>query len=1218
MKKFYLFLIMLLGIFGGNVLFAQETEHTFSRTETMKMGTVLSSFEPNTWYFMFQGRPYGGDASSYTLLDAGDTPNDDGGVLKDPGLGNKMYKTAVADLLAEEGVLASNYAAYAVKFVPVTGSADAYYIQFGTGNYMSTPSASGNSATFTTVDNTYDAGRFNIYEINANYPGRFGFNLADYQQRIDNNGTGATVVTWGSGKRDADTEVEVGNSIWHIVGIEWGELEELEALLEELITLWDSHEHDVDYFKERIGTNPGQYPEAEVTAFETAMKYGYDILEDTIEPTEENMQKAIDDIKNTYDAVVAALVPYIPADGYYRIRCGKVFTNNNADALKYIYTKVNGTTINACWQTPEDMSSDASVLWKLTKQDAGYDLVNVATEARFNNVSTSSAVTLSATGTNLMAFDVAAIVENVVYVNIRVATQNADDYYYLHAGGHNSGAGVSGNIVGWCRTYEDGNPAASEWILEPVSEEEVQPILDAYELVKNREKMVADYQSMLKDSKSKLKIAKDQTVKLDEETKLIASATQLHSPCSDSEEGLNIEYLLDNDATTFWHTDWHGNYTYEPHHWLQVEFVDDIPEAIAFAFTRRNNSGNQITQWSVYGLDESNDELKQADLELLGTFDTPFKSQTETLVSDVFNPKGHKYLRFYCEATSAGASNSKFFHIAEFQLYPAEIIDPATSQYHMMGAVATDLEAVISAQAGISSDDLTVDQFNALKTVYDAFIAKFVDPTPLRAAIEKAEGKVDIIAVGTNPGFWPEGSDAALVAQAVTNAKAYDAAGVYTAAQSQAFIDNLQGNLDNLFASAVQVETGKWYRIRFGSADEFEERGWGTDPGEYGTKTTYKEVEYETSEPLWDKYVVVAEAQDGEVLAYNDETGKAAVTRLDIVPAEAEKVTIGHNVRLDDEDDIKDAGLSYFRFVEVGDSAYALQNKATGLFIKAAGIDGAVTLDIIPSLFNVRPVGYGYNLLASRSLLKGANENYLHAQVAGNLLVTWEADALGTRSCLFIEEVEDVETTYDGSEFKMNMQPGSIDALCYPVDISAEEGLYGVNKVEVDAVKNDVKLSLVSLQEVEAGRPFIIIAGDVTDYVATADKEPVTLHHGYTFVHEPQADNLLKGTFTQQTVGYGVVVPEANGFVVAQQTNTSVAAFHAWVAQDEKFDRDATASFVITSDADGIAASLQKVAKSGAIYTLDGRLVTKSGNLNSLRGMTPGIYIVNGVKVTVK
>ena len=1209
---------MLLGIFGGNVLFAQETEHTFSRTETMKMGTILSSFEPNTWYFMFQGRPYGGDASSYTLLDAGDTPNDDGGVLKDPGLGNKMYKTAVADLLAEEGVLARSYAAYAVKFVPVTGSADAYYIQFGTGNYMSTPSASGNSATFTTVDNTYDAGRFNIYEINPSYPGRFGFNLADYQQRIDNNGTGATVVTWGSGKRDADTEVEVGNSIWHIVGIEWGELEELEALLEELTTLWDSHEHDVDYFKERIGTNPGQYPEAEVTAFETAMKYGYDILDDTIEPTEENMQKAIDDIKSTYEAVVAALVPYIPADGYYRIRCGKVFTNNNADALKYIYTKVNGTTINARWQTPEDMSSDASVLWQLAKKEGGYDLVNVATEARFNNVSTSSAVTLSATGTNLMAFDVAGIVENVVYVNIRVATQNAGDYYYLHAGGHNSGSGVSGNIVGWCQTYSNDEPAASEWILEPVSEEEVQPILDAYELVKNREKMVADYQSMLKDSKSKLKIAKDWTVTIDSESPYITDGGQFSSPWTETSEGIGAtgdwNQLIDGDQTTFWHSVWQGGSVAQHLHYLQVDLGEPAYGLISMKFGRRSDATNDhVTKWSVYGSEDSEaaDELWTE----LAVIETPFSSQSETITAEPFDAQGKQYLRFYAEATT---NNRGYWHVGEFQLYPGEVEDPATSQYHMMGAVATDLEAVISAQAGVSSDDLTVDQFNALKTVYDAFIAKFVDPTPLRAAIEKAEGKVDIIAVGTNPGFWPEGSDAALVAQAVTNAKAYDAAGVYTAEKSQAFIDNLQGNLDNLFASAIQVETGKWYRIRFGSADEFEERGWGAVPGEYGTKTTYKEVEYETSEPLWDKYVVVAEAQDGEVLAYNDETGKAAVTRLDIVPAEAEKVTVGHNVRLDDEDDIKDAGLSYFRFVEVGDSAYALQNKATGLFIKAAGTDGAVTLDFIPSLFNVRPVGYGYNLLASRSLLKGANENYLHAQVAGNLLVTWEADELGTRSCLLIEEAEDVEPTYDGSEFKMNMLPGSISALCYPVDIAAEEGLYGVNKVEVDAVKNDVKLTLASLQEVEAGRPFIIIAGDVTDYVATADKEPVTLHHGYTFVHEPQADNLLKGTFTQQTVGYGVVVPEANGFVVAQQTNTSVAAFHAWVAQDEKFDRDATASFVITSDADGIAASLQKVAMSGAIYTLDGRFVTKSGNLNSLRGMTPGIYIVNGVKVTVK
>ncbi len=39
---------------------------------------------------------------------------------------------------------------------------------------------------------------------------------------------------------------------------------------------------------------------------------------------------------------------------------------------------------------------------------------------------------------------------------------------------------------------------------------------------------------------------------------LITDASMLESPFGDSEEGLNIGALCDGDASTFWHTDWHG------------------------------------------------------------------------------------------------------------------------------------------------------------------------------------------------------------------------------------------------------------------------------------------------------------------------------------------------------------------------------------------------------------------------------------------------------------------------------------------------------------------------------------------------------------------------------------------------------------------------------------------------------------------------------------
>ena len=43
----------------------------------------------------------------------------------------------------------------------------------------------------------------------------------------------------------------------------------------------------------------------------------------------------------------------------------------------------------------------------------------------------------------------------------------------------------------------------------------------------------------------------------------------------------------------------------------------------------------------------------------------------------------------------------------------------------------------------------------------------------------------------------------------------------------------------------------------------------------------------------------------------------------------------------------------------------------------------------------------------------------------------------------------------------------------------------------------------------------------------------------------------------------------------------------------------------------------QNVVKSGIIYTLDGRVAGK-GNLNNVKNLGRGIYILNGTKVVVK
>ena len=95
-------------------------------------------------------------------------------------------------------------------------------------------------------------------------------------------------------------------------------------------------------------------------------------------------------------------------------------------------------------------------------------------------------------------------------------------------------------------------------------------------------------------------------------------------------------------------------------------------------------------------------------------------------------------------------------------------------------------------------------------------------------------------------------------------------------------------------------------------------------------------------------------------------------------------------------------------------------------------------------------------------------------------------------------------------------------------------------------------------------------------------------------------------------------VPQGNGFVVTNFMSGTIAANTAYIVSDETVTTADEITFVISTDhPDSIAATLSKISRRGAIYTLDGRLIG-NGNLNDLRSLGKGVYIINGAKVMVK
>ena len=753
--------------------------------------------------------------------------------------------------------------------------------------------------------------------------------------------------------------------------------------------------------------------------------------------------------------------------------------------------------------------------------------------------------------------------------------------------------------------------------------------------------MVDDYTTKLKDAKTKLEIAQDIS-----QVSVITDGSQFSSPFSQNDlggaDGGNITdgVLIDGKTDTYWQSVWSGTPTCEDVHYFQVELTEPLTQQVYIKFTRRNINNNQITDWVICGAEENDESLLQEDCEELFTWNTPWNSgnQTESFKSGLFDTKGYKYIRFYNGGTNSGSS---FFHLSEIQL--CYDVDNPKAQYKMMGALATNLEKVIADQKDIilegDEENLTEAEYDTFIAAYNAFIAKFVDPNPLRDKLAEVDGASAVIKVGTNPGFWASDAVGQTFDKTFADAKAYDAAGKYDAETSETFITNLTEQAEAIMPAANPIETGKWYRFRFGTEEEFEANGWSTAGNTIENRVIDEEIIGMYNEALFGKYITIADYEEEQI----DIDNGNPVYGHRVVPITKDKVALDNALFADDDADILDKDLSTFRFVPF-ENGYAIQNKATGLFLQSKPEDNwAIRLSVHPSLFAQHVVGWGANAFFIKNI-DGTAQAPFHLARNYNVLTRWGNesgsgwnDNDGRRGCFFVEEVGDATDYVAPTEARISMWPGAVSARCYPVELQAkskEEGvMWSIASIEREEGDEEnapvVKLNLTPVkdQTAFAGRPFLYIKGG--DWVDADERdeedEPAVSvftfnTNDFQFVTKPNTEGFLKGCFAQTTPPAGSIIPSDNSYTITKKDDgNNVGTNRAYISEAEAFDKKAEVEIACDEEGeDGIATVLQRVAKNGEIYTIDGRLVSKSGNLNTLRSLGKGIYILNGTKVTVK
>ncbi len=1113
--------------------------------------------------------------------------------------------------------IASTVAAYIVRFLP-TDTEGTFNVQFGNGTYMM--SAGHNTVVKYTAD-IAEAAQVRMYNIVTEdgtvNEGHWGFNFADNDIRIDNNGQSNSVAGWDPGT----ITTTGGNNDHQIFSIAIGETSEFEALKNEAIAVFNEYMQYYGTFTDVQPGVPGHYSAEAVAAFEAALEEGAAIEDADESWTAEMFQAIVDKIESTYQAVLDSRVPFATevTEGYYLIQTspffyytteevedpetGEMLPGETVNLSKGLCAAPDGEAFRAAWNTYDATADNRAVfLWKVTsKGDKKYQLRNMGYDVNAALWNGGKLQLQDADST--VVFDYNAYVDDDgnKYYNIRPSQNKEREYNYLHCGEHQSGAGVSGWIVNWSA----GEGGASEWKLIPVSEADAQAMIDAFAPVKEAEARLIDAEAMVADVEPKLVIAEDNSVGLSDEP-LITDVTQISSPYTNINQGEgSLEGMIDGITSGegmawYWHSDWSAAVA-NGTHYFQVELPDEVPAEIAFEYTRRAVNGNQITKWGIYGTDTNDETVARDACTLLANIVTPFGSIDETVVSNTFKTQGFKYVRFYCDGTDALPGEQKdkgFFHIAEFQLYAATTIVNETSQAIFMGDVYKNMQATVAkAKVELEAEEpaISVETYNELKAAYDAFIAMFVNPDTLRNKIEAIDGIEKYIVTGDAPGYWKDNATAKGVTDAVAAAKAYDKAGQYTLANSQAQIAALDAAKENMMNAANKVQEGKWYQFQFASDALYTEQGWDMAGADANVNTETGTTKYPA---LYSRIVCAGElVNDGTEEDPMYETYPASET-----PA-------GTGLYYMDENQL-DEDYSLFRFVEVGDSgAYIIQNKATGLFLYTAG--GAVTLQPAATTFKANAMGFG------KVIVTGHNPNgdyveYLHAQRNGNSLVTWGADGVESNTGFMVIENSDV-ADYTAPDFQISMVPNSMSSYCFPVDITAVDGeLLGV---EING--SDITLSKMADKTAKAGEPFIYVNGDLAAYDAEAEAVLVNFTHGYNVVAEPKAVGKHIGTFYglsgDDAAAKGNVVVKATGLEIAK-ASSNVGAFGSYIKAELEADATLNVQFG-EGTFDSIQEVVNQAVKGGNIYTIDGKFVGK-GNLNTK--LSRGMYIINGVKVIVK
>lgn len=987
-----------------------------------------------------------------------------------------------------------------------------------------------------------------------------------------------------------------------------------------------------------LGTDIGQYDAAKYavlkdlyTKAKAAVDGGSELADTELDKLAEELPKAFNDFKASGKPLT---------EGYYIVESYRSHKETGYDggalydegavkpgAKRLLWTYKGGATT---YKQGEELDHKSlKFIWKVEKDDAHpgfFFFKNMQTE-RYINKSEPAGFnqTVEMSNERLASYNIVANRNQAGFFTFYSpdlwrgkgfggATKDRWEFGGLHPGGDHE------RVVVW-----DWQAPASAFYARTITQEQIDKLLSVAQQGINNDKanaLVNQAQAALdkgyaymavNEQGTRLEFANSGDFSKDNDPGLVTSADHLKCPMADKDEGKDLNFLLDGDANTFFHSTWHGGEdAWKGNHFLQFQLEAPQQELLLKWVKRVHDNANggapaKVTLWGTKS-DEALDKGKENKTNDAGEevmdYDAWKKQGWDSLAVSTFNypyaikvgeatknnyagvayfkvPAGYKNFRLevVSRANGAGAdgNGNRFFYGSEFRVYKGAYDEVNSLNASVPKADIDALNAAIAKlNTEVKAEKATKESIEALQKAYDQFLKNYPEPKRVTDALAEAQKLSTSSVEGAEVGYYKEGAKAKLEA-VITSVKTLLEAQVKTKApnveQINAYLAELNAGLAEFAKQLIMPEAGV-YRIQSASAEKTRE----------GRMITAINSSRESHLKMWGR---VLDPNNKGV--YKDEDGFSSV-------------------------------LGAYWDVQKVENGYTLKNVYTGLYAAPKSGQAVMTQSETPYVFSVTfaktPGCFNFVIKADDA---EAKKIYVNAE-SDNLVLWNSAEGQDNSAFKFLPATEDLKKALDPEDgFRVYVQAKVAQIITLPVNAGFDPSNGQFYTVIGQDAESKIQLAAVTDNKLNAGQAYVYKPAEKNESNFVTLYPTKDVNKDYTKLnptHTPgQAVNGLTPVFENTRLNEeSGIFNRDHSLVLLSEPNEFVAAntgyFDKMPVTDKKGDAELKAEDIITSL--GRVVVLNGKAGKAGVYTLSGVRVNNANHLPA------GVYIVNGKKQVVK